>query len=531
MPTINKPQTTATLKKFTYTIITLGISIPGLAVVSPLLLAIASITKFNAQLTFSKNEDQTDLMLKYYLARLIGQKTIDHYKQDLNLTKLLLGLGIFIENNAIRIGQTLIGSRIINAVLDELTVFEKCNQDRVNTAKKLNALFKSLLHISTLPLEFPRRIMGMALFNLIFPAQRRATYFDNYLVDVPGYKKIRYFIKSRDGVILEVIAHFPSVMRTTDIIANKNFIIRIGGNAELEEDFDPSNQYTFDESTYASTIIIAYNSRGSGLSTGTVASSSDLIHDAITVVKNLFDIGVKPERLVLDGFSLGGAIAALTLEHLFRLYGITSIGHINDRSFSKIGAFFFYPRPKDAANFEGDELKKLNVIQRNVEESFCGFTVAGVLRFLRLDLIVANIPQNLLQRKLIITARNDGVIAPSQATALHVKCQPDHDPLTTDVLILSSQHVDHCTMRRDSDYRGSAALSAGSYVKNHFSKPLMPTPSPTDVEASNRTRKNSSSILGYMFNIFRNTSSRLDINEGPSVPRILTPLQSCYKRK
>jgi pimeloyl-ACP methyl ester carboxylesterase len=80
--------------------------------------------------------------------------------------------------------------------------------------------------------------------------------------------------------------------------------------------------------------VIGFNYRGVADSTGLACSSDDLIIDGIAQVQRLIDRGVDPEKIVLRGNSLGGAVAALVGQHFHKRDQKVSV--FSARSFSTI---------------------------------------------------------------------------------------------------------------------------------------------------------------------------------------------------
>lgn len=83
--------------------------------------------------------------------------------------------------------------------------------------------------------------------------------------------------------------------------------------------------------------ITAFNYRGSGQSTGTASSQTQLMTDGIAEVQRVLDQGVKPQNIILDGYSLGGCIASLVALH-FHDRGIR-VNLFNDRSIASFAAY------------------------------------------------------------------------------------------------------------------------------------------------------------------------------------------------
>lgn len=80
--------------------------------------------------------------------------------------------------------------------------------------------------------------------------------------------------------------------------------------------------------------LITFNYRGVCRSKGLVRNIHDLFRDGITQVENLLSRGVDPSKIIIRGFSLGGAIATNVVHH-FHQRG-KKLYLFSDRSFSKV---------------------------------------------------------------------------------------------------------------------------------------------------------------------------------------------------
>jgi pimeloyl-ACP methyl ester carboxylesterase len=63
--------------------------------------------------------------------------------------------------------------------------------------------------------------------------------------------------------------------------------------------------------------IVLFDYRGVGLSRGKLQSQWDLVRDGVAVVRRLLDQGIPPEKITLDGHSLGGVVATLVAKYLY----------------------------------------------------------------------------------------------------------------------------------------------------------------------------------------------------------------------
>jgi hypothetical protein len=84
---------------------------------------------------------------------------------------------------------------------------------------------------------------------------------------------------------------------------------------------------------------VRFHYRGAEKNTGDFVSEKDLIEDGAAVILALLDQNVKPKNIILYGFSLGGAVATLSLAHLIKTQPkCTAIKLVSDRSFSSTSA-------------------------------------------------------------------------------------------------------------------------------------------------------------------------------------------------
>lgn len=80
--------------------------------------------------------------------------------------------------------------------------------------------------------------------------------------------------------------------------------------------------------------IIGFNFRGVGTEDNKPRSENDLVTDGIAQVQRLLNQNIAPDKIVLNGVSLGAGVATLVVEH-FHNNGI-NIRLFNDRSFSSM---------------------------------------------------------------------------------------------------------------------------------------------------------------------------------------------------
>jgi hypothetical protein len=82
--------------------------------------------------------------------------------------------------------------------------------------------------------------------------------------------------------------------------------------------------------------VCSFNYRGVGKSTGFPRTVDDLVEDGTAVIKRLLKKGVRPENIVVHGFSLGGAVATkavLDINEQLKKDGKGQLALCNERSF------------------------------------------------------------------------------------------------------------------------------------------------------------------------------------------------------
>ena len=135
-----------------------------------------------------------------------------------------------------------------------------------------------------------------------------------------------WIVTTRDGVELNCCLKEPT---ERDIPDGQRYIIFIGGNMQIYEFwlapyFEP---YARDSRLG----FLAFNFRGVGRSEGAVTCVDDMLLDIGACVESLvMRRGVKPEHILIHGFSIGGALAALYLASPLAMPGVCMT---SDRSF------------------------------------------------------------------------------------------------------------------------------------------------------------------------------------------------------
>ena len=137
-------------------------------------------------------------------------------------------------------------------------------------------------------------------------------------------------VRTADGFLLDaVIKEPPAAKSRSGADAAPRFVIFVGGNCQKYEDW--LGYYE----VYARDVgcgFLAFNFRGVGESEGAVTAAADLVADVAACVEVLLGRGVQPQHLLLHGFSLGGAVAALLLASQPQ----RGICYVSDRSFRSL---------------------------------------------------------------------------------------------------------------------------------------------------------------------------------------------------
>jgi len=167
--------------------------------------------------------------------------------------------------------------------------------------------------------------LGTLVGNLVLEAQWREEksygIYGEYFVSTPNgqlsTKEISYFSNPSEGT------------GPTDryIIA---FCPNAASYARLE------NMYYY-LGRYTQSNVIGFDYPNVGNSTGEVYSQDQLVEAGIAQVNDLLNRGVPPHKIILYGWSLGGAVGTLVAAHFHSLEKPVPISIVNDRSFSSIG--------------------------------------------------------------------------------------------------------------------------------------------------------------------------------------------------
>lgn len=154
------------------------------------------------------------------------------------------------------------------------------------------------------------RSFGSFLRNIIYPA-----YHHN-----PGYLSKKYQLEGTFTI--------PEGSNIKDY-----HLLTFGGNGSIASDvLDNAKEFA----TKAKLIVHEINLPGIGFSDGRMTNHTHAIEGAILQVQYLINHGVDPEKIILCGHSLGGAIATITAAHFHSKGQRVSV--FNNRSFSTLSS-------------------------------------------------------------------------------------------------------------------------------------------------------------------------------------------------
>lgn len=124
-------------------------------------------------------------------------------------------------------------------------------------------------------------------------------------------------------------------LKTKDCDANSPYVIHFGGNRETwQSSISNTANFLYTHKKNEKHVSILFNPPGVGKSAGSVSSQEDLVDAGLKQVNVLLENGVKPEQIILKGYSLGGAVATLVAAKL-KDEG-KDVYLFNDRSFSSL---------------------------------------------------------------------------------------------------------------------------------------------------------------------------------------------------
>lgn len=144
-----------------------------------------------------------------------------------------------------------------------------------------------------------------------------------------GIKYKNFKIESEGIHMLDTIEIMPEMFDGR----NGLYVINFNGNYSCYED----NIGELVDDVSKNVVSIGFNYPGVGESTGKNHMAQYLVESGISQVQRLLDQGVRPEQIVLKGFSLGAAIAKEVKRHFLK--GEKDIALFQDRTFDRISNF------------------------------------------------------------------------------------------------------------------------------------------------------------------------------------------------
>ena len=145
--------------------------------------------------------------------------------------------------------------------------------------------------------------------------------------------KITSNIDTLENCVLDTMEISPKSGDKKDFVHIINFL----GNAEI---YELSVRDKIEDTISNNSVNIIFNYPGVGESKGSSYCKDVLVKSGIVQVQRLLDQGIPPSKIVLNGFSLGGAIATLVAEH-FHQSG-KNIYLFNSKSFDNTAEFVLY---------------------------------------------------------------------------------------------------------------------------------------------------------------------------------------------
>ena len=124
-------------------------------------------------------------------------------------------------------------------------------------------------------------------------------------------------VTTYDGVELDTHEIYPDGLKSLrnpskNLPTDQVCIIQFCGNNMLYQDHMPLLQ---ERASTHNAIVVAFNYRGVNHSLGMPFSKEDLIIDGIAQVQRMLDRKIRPENIILDGYSLGGGIASYVAKY------------------------------------------------------------------------------------------------------------------------------------------------------------------------------------------------------------------------
>ena len=134
----------------------------------------------------------------------------------------------------------------------------------------------------------------------------------------------------KKDVLLNTYQYEPEALKAV-AVADKKYVVHFNGNAQFAAD---KIEESVQESKNLNCVAIAFDYPGIGTKEDKAKNTKDLVKAGVAQVESLIKAGAKPENIVLDGHSLGGAVATLVAAELHKKGQPVHL--INGRSFSKL---------------------------------------------------------------------------------------------------------------------------------------------------------------------------------------------------
>lgn len=198
-----------------------------------------------------------------------------------------------------------------------------------------------------------RSLLGFQVSRLILPAQNRirVPQAPNCIV---GKVRIKRFRVLGTGITMLDGCEFNANTKKVPP-SQRKIIIHAEGNINMYESF--TEQYIEEAKRLPNCTVVAFNYRGVGHSHGSAHSENDWIEDVIAIVNRYRAQGVPLNNILLNGYSLSGAICSLAAARIYReekakapQTTVQTVRLINNRSFSDAADFLldtlFRGKPK-----------------------------------------------------------------------------------------------------------------------------------------------------------------------------------------
>lgn len=200
----------------------------------------------------------------------------------------------------------LFGKMLSNVILSAQLIWY--SENKLKSSVSISQRLKIILPRIIFP---PLLIWDLLIFGITF-LNRVTTFFKDWAVSHDGEvesedKEVNNLvIETHDGVKLETIEF---KLPKQENVSNP-YIIIFGGNSGC---FQKNNELP--DINRLNCNVVAFNYRGVAGSSGSPCCAQDLVTDGIAQVERLLAQGVKPEDILLNGRSIGSAVATLVCKY------------------------------------------------------------------------------------------------------------------------------------------------------------------------------------------------------------------------